>query len=437
MYSIHTKHTIDFIAPSDKLEPQYPSTFFVNNNNARPSLTVEQSNYSLDEIRKIVHHGIMHGTIKVQHAIRYLYLVGAKVTETLESDWESFNIKIGSRGESVGIFSTLNVTEDRSVKIDGSSSPDVDEKQDCWMVLYLLFVYRYTRATNATYQALLIDKLKVQIAAVYTGDINVPSPKATFKSWLNNKNYLKIVAAYDMFLCKFPNNEYAYWRFGTIVSRFRDCASLLSLNHMRETAGIPGKDLFGWMYMPVLREESISMMKPGEELDKSDSYAPYMMDFGLTLKSPYSASACPSVYTWCHFVCSWLVSARSRNARMISDAGIAQLRTNAAIVAYVHSKNYDFDLQFTDNPGIIDGTIKIDGSGGDDDSDDDTGSTTGTIIRPDELPTTRNNVEWVQYLKSQNNQLPYKIEQFIKEESQKMTNMRAGSIGKHLYDAYA
>ncbi|AJR28465.1 nucleoprotein [Manitoba virus] len=451
MYSLRAKETISFIAPSDRIEAQYPSVYFENNNHHHPTLNVEQSNYSLEEIRRIVHNGILKGTIRVQHAIRYLYLVGVKVSEILDDDWKSFGVSIGDKGDNVNVFSMLNVVEDKSAKLDGEETPNVDEKHDGWMVLYLLFIYRFSRATNATYQSLLVDKLRVQAASAFTGELQLPTPKTTFKSWLNNKNYLKIVAAYDMFFCKFPNNDFAYWRFGTITSRFRDCASLLSLNHLRETAGISGNDLFGWMFMSVLDEESRKMMKEGEELDQSDSYAPYMMDFGLTLKSPYSASACPAVYTWCHFICSWLVSSRSRNARFISDAGVAQLRTNAAIVAYVHSKNYDFELQYTDDPDIISGKVNpnadiddmIDQSssnnhGGDyQDDDNQSVASTGTVIEYDELPTSRKPLEWLKFIRARKNQLPPKIERFAIEESQKMVNMRAGSIGKHLYDAYA
>ncbi|AJR28517.1 nucleoprotein [Mosqueiro virus] len=432
MKSVRSGNVIKYLAPADKVDPQYARAFFDSNGGATPSLTIEQSTYTLDQTRGIIHEGIMRGTLRVQHVIRYLYLVGGNITARLEDQWESHGVVIGNQGDIVNPFAMYQVTLDNQNTIDATGSPNVDADQDLWMTLYLLFVYRYSRVSNTNYQGALMDRFKVQVVSAYPNPGAFQTPKGVYKSWLNNKNYTKIVAGFDMFFCKFPKHDAAFLRFGTVTSRFRDCAALMALNHLRTTAKMEGDEIFGWMFLQQLEDEAYMLMKEDEELDKVDSYTPYMMDMGLSLKSPYSATACPSIYTWCHFIGSWLVSTRSRNARMISDAGIAELRSNAAIVAFVYSKNYNYQIRFTDKDDIIDGTNPINDMDDEYDSSDES-----SMMSISALPKSRDPLEWFCYLKGMQFQTPREIQIFITLEAQKMHNMRAGSIGKHLHEAYA
>nr|AXY65009.1 nucleocapsid [Hapavirus flanders] len=439
MKSIRNGKQIRFLAPADKVEPQYPKAFFDANGQMAPTLTIEQSSFDLKTIRGVIYDGIMKGTLRVQYVIRYLYLVCKEMTEVLEADWQSHGVVIGNKGDTVNPFSMFQVVEDTSNKLDATGGTNIESDQDGWMTLYLLYIYRHSRITNVQYQTALWDRLKIQITTAHPNPGNYQTPKNIYRSWLQNKNYTKIVAGVDMFFCKFPKHDYAYLRFGTVTSRFRDCASLLALNHLKSTAKMAGEDIFAWMFLQQLEEEAYILMKEDEELDKVDSYTPYMMDMGISLKSPYSATACPSIYTWCHFIGSWLVSTRSRNARMISDAGIAELRANASIVAFVYCKNYEYQLRFTNRDDITDGA---DPTGNDkddkrDDTDDDNESDTDSLESLSLLPKSKDPVEWYCYLKGLHFQTPREVLAFITAESQKMNNMRPNSIGKHLHDAYA
>ncbi|YP_010800956.1 nucleoprotein [Porton virus] len=383
----------------------------------------------------MVKQGIMKSDIKVQLVNRYLYLIFKDVTATLEEDWVSFSITIGKRGESVNPFSIFNVTEDLDSKMNADGDQSANESDDPWMTLYLLFIYRHARATNQLYQTALFDRLKSQISAVSINPPALTAPKGIYKAWLNNKCFVKIVAGIDMFFCKFPMEEKSYVRFGTITSRFRDCASLLSLEHFRETTGLDGDDIFPWMATPVLEEEVHRIMRDGQELDKPDSYVPYLMDLGLSLKSPYSATACPAIYTWAHMACALLTSMRSRNARMISDANIANLKINSLIIGYVFTKNTDCEILFTKNTDLID-KLKSNSFSGVDDDENDNESQLGS---DDDfgMPKGKNPDEWWFYIKAMKNQVPDKIIQFGKSEAAKMGNCRVGSIGKYLNEALA
>ncbi|AJR28328.1 nucleoprotein [Kamese virus] len=436
MRSIRHGTPIRYIAPADRVDPQYTKAFFDANGNHAPTLTIEQSTFSLQQIRGIIHDGIIRGNLRVQHVIRYLYLVCVQITAVLDARWETHRVVIGDQGTTVNPFSMYNVVFDETNTIDAAATNGIEADQDYWMVLYLLFIYRYSRITNANYQGALLDRFRVQVLTAYPTPGQFQTPKGVYKAWLNNRNYTKIIAGIDMFFCKFPNHELAYLRFGTVTSRFRDCAALLALNHLKSTAKMEGDEIFAWMFLQQLEEEAYTLMREEEELDQSDSYTPYMMDMGLSLKSPYSASACPSIYTWCHFIGSWLVSTRSRNARMISDAGVAELRANASIVAFVYSKNYSYRLRFTDRDDIINGQNPVNAIQDDQDGSDD-GSDTDSVESLGTLPRSKDPIEWYCYLKGMHFQTPREIQAFISGEAQKMTNMRPGSIGKHIHDAYA
>ncbi|AJR28574.1 nucleoprotein [Gray Lodge virus] len=427
MISLRTNKEIQFVAPSDKTPPQYALEFFAKNGSIRPLIMIPQKDYTLDDIRGIIHHEILQQDLKLSHVIRYLYLVGTGITETLDENWVSFGVEIGRKGNTVNVFCMMDVKEEDDKRADGTSDPNITSDEDKWMALYLLFIYRYSRASNAAYQAGLVDKLRMQVASVTLNPPAFNPPKGTYRAWLNNKNFTKLVAAFDMFFCKFPNHDSAFLRFGTITSRFRDCASLLSLNHLRETAGIEGNQLFAWMFVGTLAEEAEVLMKENQELDKSDSYTPYMMDLGLSLKSPYSAAVCPGVYTWSHLICSLLVSTRSRNARMVSESNLANIRNNAAIVAYVHAKNTECGLFFSDNKDLIKEVQNMKDQSGDAESVDDLG----------DLPKSKDPAEWFVYLRGNQYQCPEEIMRFVQVESTKMNNSRPGSIGAHLYDAFA
>lgn len=82
-------------------------------------------------------------------------------------------------------------------------------------------------------------------------------------------------------------------------------------------------------------------MAPGEEPNLPYSYFPYQVDFKLVLKSSYSASANPALFTFLHLTGTLLRSARSMNARFISDTLKMPIVLNAGIVAYVHTHTFD------------------------------------------------------------------------------------------------
>ncbi|ASM90771.1 nucleoprotein [Holmes Jungle virus] len=433
MKSVRTSESIKYIQPGDKPKPQYPREFFEKNPGQKPLVNVPHKDIDLANIRNIIKSGILQGGLVISYVLRFIYLIGKAIGDELDDNWQSFNVIIGGKGDKITPWSLVEIKEEDSRRVDANVDQTATADDDKWMLMYILFVYRHARAQVSNYKKTLFEKFQTQISPLLPNKITLTSPPPLYNSWLSNKNYCKMIAAIDMFFCHFPQHQDSNLRFGTITSRFRDCAALTSLEHFRETVGFKGDEMFGWIFVGSLEEECHVLMKSGQELDQPGSYSPYLVDFGLSLKSPYSASTCPGMYTYCHLVGSLLTSTRSQNAKMISDKNLVNIRTNALLVAYVFSENIECKVYFTDNQEFL--QAGLDGQDQLTEIPDDDG-VSSSLSMQDDMPKSKDPIEWFMYLKSLKFQIPNIIKDFGKTEASKMSQCRVGSIGKHLNDAF-
>ncbi|CAN8016386.1 unnamed protein product [Ixodes persulcatus] len=132
---------------------------------------------------------------------------------------------------------------------------------------------------------------------------------------------MAMVAAIDMFLYRFPTNQYATVRVGTMASRYKDCSVFTSLCSTVSAVSIPVEELYRWIYVREVAKEAFEMLQDSEEMDDEYSYAAYLSDLKLVTKSPYSAVANPRLHSWLHCLGSLLLAERSLNARHLNDAG--------------------------------------------------------------------------------------------------------------------
>lgn len=118
-------------------------------------------------------------------------------------------------------------------------------------------------------------------------------------SWLNDRGFLKMVAGIDMFLHWFKDNESAILRMGSLESRFRDCAGLLSYGYAQSILNIDAGDLMDWIFVKSMGDELVKMSTEGQESGNKESYFP---DLGLVSKSAYSSNANPYLFLWIHII---------------------------------------------------------------------------------------------------------------------------------------
>ena len=75
-------------------------------------------------------------------------------------------------------------------------------------------------------------------------------------------------------------------------------------------------------------------MTPGQQIDRPDFYAMYMVNFGIVSSSKYSSSNWPNLYVFLRMAGSYLKLPRSLNTIMLPDAVPKDLQVNACILAY-------------------------------------------------------------------------------------------------------
>ncbi|AIS40844.1 N protein [Santa barbara virus] len=440
MYCNITEEVITPCIPKEQSDPQYPSDFF--GKKQKPQLIIPQSNWEDKALRNAVYYGILGGDLDIRLALQYLYRTLKKLEGELSDDWESFGLKIGRKGEKINPFSMYDVTETQEPNIDGKTGKEVSEEEDQWMPFWILSHYRLAKTQNDAHRVTLAERLNEQILSINPDASEVTSGKSLFLGWALNANYSKIVAGLDMFLNKFKQHSHSFLKMTTLPSRYRDCSAILNLSHISSVTGLDITAVLDWVFVGQVAKEINQMLKPGQEIDKNDSYTPYLMDMGLSMKSPYSATACPTFHTWCNIICCLLHSERSKNARLISENNIMNVTANAMIMVYVISNRVSIVKAYSKekppvkmNPTPAPAAkITINNSNADSSDESDDESISSEFLA---RPRTNDPADWFQYLINNDCNVPEEIKRYIRSEARKITNPRQGTIGKHVLEKMA
>ncbi|UNP42117.1 nucleoprotein [Porcine ephemerovirus 2] len=423
MYCTVTDSVIRPKRPHDNVPAQFPKDYFSRNNHTKPTIRVPQKDLSIQDARELVRGGLVRNDLNVKHAMRYMYLILAKINETAEEDWESFGIKIAQKGCQVTPWDAFNIIEDKDKLVDGVKDNKAVDEDDKWMALSIVTTYRLARTNNQTHRNNLIVKANQQIAGMNKDAPSLIDLPAQQAAWISNPDFTKMMAAIDMFFNRYKNSEWAFLRFGTIPARYKDCAGLMSIGHLCDVTGLELDDVLDWIFVGTVATEIVNMMKEGNEVDDPYSYMPYMMELGISLKSPYSSSMCPGLYTFVHIVGCLLYSERSKNARMVSDNNLVNIKMNAEVLAYVRSKKGDLVKAFV-KENEKDRLEKT------------TDESEIAEVDMSQMPTSNDPMEWFAYLEFMDFNLPEEIKHHTKSESKKITNTRAGTIGNHVSTTY-
>ncbi|ACB47434.1 nucleocapsid protein [Cocal virus] len=330
--------------PANEDPVEYPADYFKKSRDIPVYINTTKS---LADLRGYVYQGLKAGSLSIVHVNSYLYAALKDVKGKLDRDWITFNIQIGKAGDNVGIFDLVTVKNLEGVCPDGVSDATRTSADDQWLPLYLLGLYRVGRTQMTDYRKKLMDGLIAQCKLINEKfEPLIPEGRDFYDIWGNDGNYTKIVAAVDMFFHMFKKHEKASFRYGTIVSRFKDCAALATFGHVCKITGMSTEEVTTWILNREVADEMVQMMYPGQEIDKSDSYMPYLIDLGLSQKSPYSTVKNPAFHFWGQLTALLLRSTRARNARQPDDIEYTSLTTAGLLYAYAVGSSADLSQQF-------------------------------------------------------------------------------------------
>lgn len=196
-------------------------------------------------------------------------------------------------------------------------------------IIAICSLYRLTQIARQDYRDQVADNAIVE-----------------YQKWLAYTPYTRIMATIDMFLNEFPYHKFAQARLGTIISRFKDCSALLSTKLIMDTLGFQFEDFAPWIWTKRCDDQFLRVIKGGEEMDNTRSYAMYFMEFGMSGKSPYSASVNYDLHLFYHTIGVTSGLTRSKNARFVGTPEVNNVISNGAVIAYVLGTFASFNQQF-------------------------------------------------------------------------------------------
>ncbi|UCR92526.1 MAG: N protein [Apis rhabdovirus 3] len=332
---------------------QKPFTWFDNDANAGlkpPYLEYVTSEKSLEQLR--VH---MYKTFALTHAPliglvnAYLRLVLIKQVGKLKEDWSSYDREIGKANQEITVFDLVTIAKKKETVTDDvleDAQLKLNESDDIWICMALMFSYRYHNANKNQYATLkTLIKNHVEGRSTFKGTWDNIIPH--MKNYVSNVTYNMHAGMIDMFFRKFPNHDFSCVRVGTVTARYKDCAGMTSFLYAAILTGVESlAELAGWFSVKNIRKEVSNLFEDKDEYDLPDSYFPYQISLGIVDKSAYSAKTNPRIYTFCHIVGCIADKKRSINARDILDADVPGVRACARLAGYVLTTIDDGELLY-------------------------------------------------------------------------------------------
>ncbi|AIW61107.1 nucleoprotein [Walkabout Creek virus] len=418
VYNQLTQKAIGVPLVADKDKPEYPSD--VLREGKTIGLVIPNYNGTLQALARAVKHGIEKNKLSCDVAKTYLYYYFREIKEQLETNWISFGITIGAKGQSINPFSIFTVA--RSGDLTLGESAEADEKDYLWMAIYLLIAYRVGRAAKGDYKTRIAESADRVLKAACPDAPKYLASWGSSDQWINDVNYCKIVAALDMFFFKFKNNEAAICRIGTITSRYRDAAALIGLNHLRRICDGDLTMGLTWIFCPAVSIEFDRLAREGQEVEENFSFTPYIIDLQISRLSPYSTTQNPGVHLFIHATGTFLLKRRSIDARMLDCTGEAGIIRNAGLLAFVINSKMDWKLIYSDNP-------KEERQGA-------KGLLVAGDKKSEDLPEGRDAADWYKWLKKRDFSLPEVVLKFMKEQATRIVNPRQDTIGEKIQNMY-
>ncbi|AJG39203.1 nucleocapsid [Wuhan Louse Fly Virus 9] len=328
---------------------EYPKDKFIDEN-SKPQQKIRGIKGDLTQLRSGVFAFIKGERVAPSCISNYIYEMMSKVIQdTLYEDWVSYTIKI-PKGK-VHPSNLVSMTIDRSTPWNDLIQPEpLDDSADEYLLLSLMCMYRFVHA-HEKQREYLVEKIKTLLTQVKVENnhpVIISSSNANLVSLLANSQIDFMAAALDMFLEKFPKNQYARIRFGTIITRYQGCSGYANLSYFKNVLGLPhiGNTLEWFFCTQIKKEVKQMVLSSKEEWATPHSYLPYMMALQLSQKSPFSANNNPSTHMLIHLVGTLLGSNRSRNAILVENISYIPVVVNSVIVFLAHKGMTGLSIQY-------------------------------------------------------------------------------------------
>ncbi|EAT45713.1 AAEL003033-PA [Aedes aegypti] len=258
--------------------------------------------------------GAGQNVIDVGLALRYIWLCFDRIKGRLDEEWVTHGVVVGAEVTPRNLLNYVEVEEGEPYA--GGNPGNAGQ----WLraLALVLSPIRLNSQLRREYLDALTGRYKATLEEFAGMRIN-DSP-GTFAlqhaAWNQNTIFLRLSAALDMFLFKFKDHEHSKLRFSTVTCRFGDCAGIGDLRFILKILGLNLTEFSQWIWTASTADDLKRLLRPNEEIDKRDSFTPYIASMRLCSKSPYSATANPNLHIFVHAIGCANLRARSINSRM-------------------------------------------------------------------------------------------------------------------------
>lgn len=211
-----------FKAPA-KAHGEYAGDWFHNHPGKKPELVLTQypAECTADVIAETIYRRGMGNPVGADYVVYMIAEAFKELVATNTTEWSSFGTLIAREGVNVTPLSVLDVRMVQPENVVGLQDAATTRTVTPLALLYLVFAPLRLDTNYAEYKDSLVARMSAAMGTMRLPANLSPATFATgYANLRNNNNYLKLTAALDMFLNRFPGSDHAKLRIGTIVSRF-------------------------------------------------------------------------------------------------------------------------------------------------------------------------------------------------------------------------
>lgn len=410
----------DFRIATDR-KISYPNAWFEQNPGKKPSIAVLRiSSEHYNQTYGYIVRKFNKGTLVPDEAVAFIWATFAKYPVKIDDDWTSFGLEIGKKGEKVELADLANIEWSDSKFVyeeKDAIEPTEDDLRD--LILNLLFIYRYANSSELNDYKDNIRERAEKLIMNTTIFPNLKQNLVKYHNFLGTQAYVSTVAFVDMYFHRFPQHSFSKARIGTVTTRFKDCSVLASTKAIADTLGCTLQKLSVWIWTTGARDDFLRINKADQEIDEDYSYSMYFMELGLSRKSPYSASVNYNLHLFYHAIGCGMGIPRSVHARFVGNPEAGGILQNASVVVYAYNITNDFQFSFM--PRAMAGVkSKF------------TKDLTKVTLENSKIPEKADPIQWVNYIKTQNNCVPELIKSHAVNRWRIIRETRSGTIGEYL-----
>lgn len=294
----------------------------------KPPVPYEETTSTAEDLAA---HIIKTPAPKTARVLEYLVKLASQMSEVTPRELTSYTMVIAAAGSSVTPLSWVTPVP-TATRDDDAAKPaplDLEAKYHIKALFRIMAPQRLNRAKNEEYRSTLIAKLKESYAAItLSGD---PAAElATDNLWDKDPYVIRMIAAYDMFLCLFKDHPYAEVRSATITMRDNDLTVYKALCELLHQSKLTFVTFAPWIWSKEAAKEYmrvVSLATAGHQ--NKACHVHYARAFGMCTVSPLAIAGAPLLYTYICLLGLGMNINRSKNAALPKNVNVNDVLAGA------------------------------------------------------------------------------------------------------------